>query len=166
MKTQDCIHYLISHYPDTKASEWKRRSKKQDEGVVYRIFENIKSGIKLTVVESQNKIVECKLISTSTKCHSKYVYAIDKNPDHLEGNEDIEVLLIIGTREVWEKNHHCSDYDAEETTLLIESIGLYPVMEATWSIPIGKTQEVINLLSNHPDYDNDAGFQKFIAKTP
>jgi len=100
--------------------------------------------------------------------NSKYVYAIDTNPEHLEPDleDGPEALLIIGTRKDWENRHCASDYENEETLALLSTLNMYPETEGTWFIEKGKTQTVINLLSSNPDYDNDDGFQKFIDECP
>ena len=60
IKTKDCVDSILVELPDTKASQWKRRSKiKIDEecgGGWFRVFENSKDGTLVNVIEKDGSL--------------------------------------------------------------------------------------------------------------
>jgi hypothetical protein len=52
MKTKDCVNYLVQQYPETKTSDWKRRSKKRlPDGTICRTFERIEKSGAINLVD-------------------------------------------------------------------------------------------------------------------
>jgi len=76
-KSKVCVDAIVAELPDTKASQWKRRSKMNLDGSVFRIFENIKTGAMVNVIEKDNTIEvdlckdsQAKLLITTPKKQS------------------------------------------------------------------------------------------------
>ena len=55
----DCKAYIVEQvHPDTKVSEWKRRSKsKRDDGAVLRVFWNTETNDAVGVIERDGEII-------------------------------------------------------------------------------------------------------------
>jgi len=61
IKSKDCVDALVAEYPDTKASQWKRKQKIKLDDAIFRIFENTKTGAMINVIEAKDKLTvdEC-----------------------------------------------------------------------------------------------------------
>lgn len=56
--TAECISAIVKVYPDTQASQWKRRHKQESASGDVRVFENIKNGTFCTAYDVDDIIVK------------------------------------------------------------------------------------------------------------
>lgn len=168
LRTEDCVEFLIKSKPGTMASDWRRRSKSTaGPGVFLREFENISTGERVTVVDTNgilsilaNQIKETVHMQTSQGVGTGWVFAI-------VNNEDAEVGWGVALTEAsyWKRKRAMTDqHTPEPINRALSELGLDEVSECDFE-PDGRLNKMqMKAALERMGFVNDPGFQKFIQR--
>ena len=126
----DCKNWIIENvHPDTKASDWKRRSKsKNGIGATLRVFENTNTGDSVGVIELDGEIIGAQ--QEQPRATPKFLYCIVVN------NEEPEMgyLLYVEPIAHWNAEHCLTDETDQEAQDFLSKLGIFELMESTFEV--------------------------------
>ena len=158
--TADCVEYLADFYDNTNASDWKRRSKKNEKvnkhrTYIVRVFENTSTGVKVELKESNGDFSFPRIIQPDGR--SKYLCGIGTIK---VDDEDDDGILTITTREGWDKDHCIDDtgYD-EDLSAILDPIDVRGADECNFEIPAGRLSDLKKVIRESTLIDFHSGVQ-------
>jgi hypothetical protein len=135
--TEDCVAWIIQNYaPDTKPSDWKRRSKTKQGNVIVRLFENANTGVTYNVYEQNGAIVSSPAPNSQPNPapsvkhqpkQKKIYYVIARSNTGLTGgrSEKPIALLYVTDSDEFDRVGYQSDETPNGTFEELERLGYY-----------------------------------------
>lgn len=174
IKSKDCVDAIIAKVPDTKAGDWKRRTKMTVGDEIFRIFEDKKTGAIVNVVEKNGSLDvdicdspepetspldELTVIPNGqvvTNPNSKYVYAIATGRTrYSDKNEDSMITITL-------RSDLGSDQFDDDIFNALRNIDGLDSFQDEWTscIGTGKRNHVLTELGKIPFLSYDKEWQQ------
>jgi len=174
MKTSDCVAEILTVYPETNKSDWKRQKKLNVGESVFRIFKNTKTEAIVNVIETDGALtvdackdstteVEVTTPVTPTTNHKRItpIYYLISQSDDAKMDGFFELYLEDITH--WNSTKCLNDWTPEDASMLLNNtLGLYEMCDATLEVPASDLNAVIAFVQSHPDFQKNAVFDKFM----
>jgi len=147
-------------YPESKASDWKRRKKYTDGDEIIRLFENDVIGKAVEVIEQNGEITGSRDAETPAKKPDvEFLYAI--SPEESEDDPG-SYEVCFGTVSDWKSRGCQTDVGIDEVSELLSKLGIYEDAENFYLIEADKLELVKEMLEEDPRIGMSPGFSKFI----
>jgi len=155
--SSDCKAYIVeSVYPDTKAADWKRQSKKKSGDGVIRVFQNDVTGDAVGVVEKDGQIVGSQEEQSG---EVDVLYHITDSEDEPGMHE-----VSFGTVEDWEKRGCQTDTAIEEVCDVMSKLGLYEDMENFYLVEESQLELIKDMLADDCRFGMRDDFSEFMEE--
>jgi len=154
----DCKAYIVEMYPETKASDWRRRSKsKRDDGAILRVFWNTETNETVGVVE-QDGVITGAQQEEAQSVKPEVLYCFVESEEEPGCHE-----LYFGSVFDWEKRQCQTDTGIEEVCEVMGKLGIYEDAENFYLIEEGEKLELVKeMLEADPRFETRDDFSEFI----
>jgi hypothetical protein len=153
----DCKVYIVEAiHPETKASDWKRRSKsKRDDGAVLRVFWNTETNDSVGVIEENGEITGAQQEESQAPAKPE----IEALYHYMESEEEPGFYeLYFGTVSDWTSRGCQTDTGIDEVCDVMSKLGIYEDAENFYLIPedqfelVKETLERVEIFGMRDDF--------------